>query len=109
MKNLFFLLVFLVTCFYFLSAGNLALFSKLGKGTVTEILDLDEDSADSEGKEGKEGKDSKEDSCGEEDFLDLMHTARLARSHSACEISFFEKSFLIPQHIAEKTGPPPKA
>jgi len=80
----------------------------LNTDTVTEILDLDED-ADSEGKEGKEGKDSKEDGCGEEDFLDLMHTAQLASSHSACEISFFEKSFLIPQHISEKTGPPPKA
>jgi len=106
MKKVIFSLVFVATCFYFLSAGSLSFFSKLGKTTVTEILDFDEDAPDSE---EKEAKDSKEDGWDEKDFLDLMHTALLSNGNIESELSFLDKSFLAPQHISEKTSPPPRA
>ncbi|HXB41170.1 MAG TPA: hypothetical protein VNZ49_11560 [Bacteroidia bacterium] len=103
MKKVFPHILFFITCFYFLSAGNSSLFSKIGKATPTEITDLDEDSS------GAESKDNKEDGCDEETFFDCNHILLIKETTSVKDLFFSEKKSSLPQHIQEKTSPPPKA
>lgn len=97
--------VFMITCLYFLSAGNLSLFSKLSKNTQTELLDLDEDADE----EGKEAKDSKEDGCDEEVFISLLNASLLPQSHELSDLAFRDPHFFIPKNTVEISSPPPKA
>jgi len=102
-------IVLLLTCFYFLGAGNITFFSNLGGNVQSELCDLDKD-ADAEGKEAKEdGKEGKEDGCEEEAFLALLNSALLPVSNEISGSSFKDVSFFIPKHILEKSSPPPKA
>ncbi len=105
MKKVIFYIVFIFTCFYFLSAGNMTFFSKLGKVEQTELLDLDEDATDSE---GKEAKDSKEDSCDEEVFLTLLHSSLLPQNEILNGTGFDDLHSGILNNILEKSSPPPK-
>ncbi len=106
MKNLTVYIVFFITCFYFLSAGNLSLFSKLGKDVQTELCDLDEDATDSE---GKEAKDSKEDGCDEEVFLELFSDALLPGNAHLNDGGFHDPHFALSSNYLEKIAPPPRA
>ncbi len=97
----------LITCIYFLSAGNISLFSKFKKNYVTEFIDIDEDAA---GKEDKtESPDSKEDNCGKEDFLNQPGLLLSVKFISNCNLAFFEKYFLLPKPSLEINSPPPQA
>lgn len=106
MKKLVFHSVFFLTCFYFLSAGNLTFFSKLAKTDQTEICDLDEDASDAE---GKEGKDSKEDGSGEELFIQLLAEACLPACNELQTLHFTDLHLFLPQSHIEKIAPPPRA
>jgi hypothetical protein len=103
MKKVFLHIMFFIICFYFLSAGNCSLFSKISKTTPTEITDLDEDSA------GSESKDNKEDGCDEEIFFHCNHILLLKETTLEKDLFFSDKKSSLPQHIQEKTSPPPKA
>lgn len=105
MKKLLVHIIFAVTCLYFISAGNPSFFSKLGKSIVAENMDLDEDAPDEEAKDSKE----KEDKCDEENFFASEDILSFMGHNESFEIAFPEKSFFIPNPIAEKTSPPPKA
>ena len=106
MKKALIYIVFILTSFYFLGAGNITFFSKIGDNAQTELCDLDED-ADSEGKEAKE--DGKEDGCEEEVFMALMNSALQPLSKEINGASFNDEHLFIPNHILEKNSPPPKA
>lgn len=106
MKKVLFHIVFIFTCFYFLSAGNMGFFSKLGKAEQTELFDFDEDAKDSE---GKEAKDSKEDNCDEEVFVSLLNSSLLPQNEILSDPGFHYLHSDILNNIVEKTSPPPKA
>lgn len=106
MKKFFTCSVFFIACLYFLSAGSLCLFSKIGKNVQTELYDVDEDTADPE---SKEGKDCKEDGCCEDILAEILHGILLPSGHQADDITFIDPSLFVHKHVLEKNSPPPRA
>lgn len=106
MKKVLIHTIFLFTCFYFFTGGNLALFSKLGKGVQTEVFNMDEDAPDTE---GKEAKGCKEDGCDEESYLENLHAALFPQNKDLSPGNFLDPDQFISKHILDKSSPPPRA
>ncbi len=107
MKRFLVYTVSLITCLYFLFAGNICLFSKVNKSYVIEIFDIDEDAAEKDGKTEKEG--GKEDKFDEENFLSQNDMLLPTKVLSALDLLFPENGFSLPTPSFEISSPPPKA
>lgn len=105
-KQLLLYLISIVTCVYFLSSGNITLFSKFKKSYEAELIDFDKDASDksdeTEKQDGKEG-------FGEENFIAenrLLLTTNTLLSFTV----YISENDLLPQGpLLEINSPPPQA